>query len=61
MATDLSKQRAAERNAGILLIAAAAAALAIANSPLWESYHYILEAKIGPVMPRMPVTFMWSR
>ncbi len=52
MASDISKQRAAERNAGILLIAAAAAALAIANSPLWESYHHILEAKIGPIMPR---------
>lgn len=52
MASDMSKQRAAERNAGILLIAAAAAALIIANSPFYHFYHDLLEYQLGPVMPR---------
>lgn len=52
MATDLAKQRAMERTAGLLLIAAAGVALVIANSPLYETYHHLLETKIGPVMPR---------
>jgi NhaA family Na+:H+ antiporter len=41
-----------ERLAGLILMAAAAAALAIANSPLAHSYETILETKLGPVMPR---------
>ena len=36
-----------DRTAGLLLIAAAAAALITANSPLAQSYHELLEARIG--------------
>jgi len=45
---DASTQHS-ERNAGLLLIAAAAAALVAANSPLAHAYHDLLEAKIGPL------------
>ena len=41
-----------ERNAGLLLIAAAGVALLLANGPLADAYHHVLEARIGPVMPR---------
>jgi hypothetical protein len=44
-----------ERNAGLLLIAAAAAALALANGPWASGYHQLLEVRIGPVMPRLGV------
>ena len=44
--------RQQERIAGLLLMAAAAIALAIANSGLSETYHHLLEAKFGPEMPR---------
>ena len=37
-----------ERNAGLLLIAAAALALAVANSPLAPGYNALLHAKLGP-------------
>lgn len=40
---------ASERNAGLLLMAAAALALGIANSPLEESYHNLLHAYVGPL------------
>jgi len=39
--------QARERNAGLLLIAAAAAALMAANSPLAHAYHALLEARLG--------------
>jgi len=42
-----------ERRAGLLLIAAAALALAAANSGLADSYHALLEQKVGPAMPRL--------
>ena len=41
-----------ERNAGLLLIAASAAALVLANSSLAEAYHHLLETRFGPAMPR---------
>jgi NhaA family Na+:H+ antiporter len=44
-----------ERRAGLLLIAAAAAALWFANGPWAEAYHHALDARIGPVMPRLGV------
>jgi len=39
----------ADRNAGLALMGAAAAALAVANSPLAHAYHQLLEAKLGPL------------
>ena len=44
-----------EKLAGLLLMAAAAAALLVANSPLAHSYHEILETKLGPAMPRFGI------
>jgi Na+:H+ antiporter, NhaA family len=38
-----------ERNAGLLLMAAAAAALAIANSPLASEYQALLHVRLGPL------------
>jgi len=38
-----------ERNAGLLLIAAAALALMIANSPLADDYNALLRARLGPL------------
>ena len=39
----------AERNAGLLLMAAALLALTVANSPLAATYESILHARIGPL------------
>ena len=47
MADPLASTRQSERIAGLLLIAAAAAALIAANSPLAHDYHALLEARIG--------------
>ena len=44
-----------EKLAGLLLMAAATAALLVANSPLAHSYHEILETKLGPAMPRFGI------
>jgi NhaA family Na+:H+ antiporter len=52
MAETTTKIRQQERIAGLLLMAAAALALVIANSGLSETYHHFLEAKFGPEMPR---------
>ncbi len=41
-----------ERNAGLMLIAAAGAALLLANGPWADAYHHLLETRVGPVMPR---------
>jgi Na+:H+ antiporter, NhaA family len=38
-----------ERNAGLLLMASAALALGIANSPLAEGYQHLLHARLGPL------------
>jgi NhaA family Na+:H+ antiporter len=48
-ARDLQRQ---ERFAGLLLIAAAVAALVLANSGFSHAYHAILDFKFGPLMPR---------
>jgi len=47
-----SAQIRQERFAGLLLIAAAGVALALANGPWADAYHYALEARVGPSMPR---------
>ena len=44
--------RIRERNAGLLLIAAAGMALLIANSGFGESFHHFLETRLGPTLPR---------
>jgi Na+:H+ antiporter, NhaA family len=41
-----------ERNAGLVLIAASAVALLLANSSLAEAYHHLLETRLGAAMPR---------
>jgi NhaA family Na+:H+ antiporter len=46
------EQRTSERNAGLLLIAAAAAALMIANSPFASAYESLLHWKFGPDLSR---------
>ena len=43
----------AERNAGLLLIAAAAIALIIANSPWGEAWHHLLEMPLGLALPQV--------
>ena len=53
MASEHANIQAKERNAGLLLIAAAALALIAANSPLASDYHHFLEYKIGPALPRL--------
>ncbi|WP_051503985.1 Na+/H+ antiporter NhaA [Sphingomonas jaspsi] len=52
MASDTLAQQQMEKRAGIVLIAAAALALIVANSPVANTYHHLLEWKVGPVMPR---------
>jgi NhaA family Na+:H+ antiporter len=42
-----------ERLAGLLLIAAAAIALILANSAAADTFHHLLEWRLGPVMPRL--------
>ena len=51
-----------EAAGGILLMAAAALAMIVANSPLSETYYYLLHAYIGPVLtPKLgPMTIhLW--
>ncbi|MEO7187571.1 MAG: Na+/H+ antiporter NhaA [Sphingomicrobium sp.] len=50
-----------EKLAGLLLIASAAVALALANSPAAEAYHHFLELKVGPSLPRLgvPTVHQW--
>jgi NhaA family Na+:H+ antiporter len=55
MANDSRRLQRQEKLAGLLLIFAAAAALLLANSSLSHLYHAVLEAKIGPAMPRLGV------
>jgi NhaA family Na+:H+ antiporter len=47
-----SSTKTSERNAGLLLIAAATIALVLANSPLDAAYQQLLHWKLGPVLPR---------
>jgi NhaA family Na+:H+ antiporter len=46
------RQQRNERNAGLILIAAAAVALVAANGPLAETYQQLLHWKVGPALPR---------
>ena len=50
-----SDTRNEEKLAGLVLIAAAALALVAANRGLADSYHALLETKVGPAMPRFGV------
>ncbi|HYC95778.1 MAG TPA: Na+/H+ antiporter NhaA [Sphingomicrobium sp.] len=52
MADRSESQQRQERNAGLLLIAAATAALIAANSPLADEYQHLLHLKFGPDLPR---------
>jgi NhaA family Na+:H+ antiporter len=45
-------QQRQERNAGLLLIAAAAIALLAANSAFADEYQHLLHLKLGPALPR---------
>lgn len=49
MTANPQHQAMQDRLAGLLLIAGAAAALLLANSPLAETYHHALEASLGPL------------
>ena len=55
MAGDPRDLQRKERLGGILLVAAAAVALLFANSSLAHPYHAILEAELGPPMPRFGI------
>ena len=57
MTDALSRQIQQERRAGLVLIAAAAAALIAANTPLEHAYHELLHFELGPVLPQVgPLT-----
>jgi NhaA family Na+:H+ antiporter len=49
MSADSQHQAMQDRLAGLLLIAGAGAALLLANSPLADTYHHVLEAPLGPL------------
>ncbi|MES2904164.1 MAG: Na+/H+ antiporter NhaA [Pseudomonadota bacterium] len=52
--TDTTKDdRNQERAAGLLLIAAAAVALFLANSPLADAWHHLLDAPLNIVLPKI--------
>lgn len=53
MSGSSNKAQSRERAAGLLLIAAAALALVLANSPLAAAWHHLLEAPLGIVLPRV--------
>jgi len=53
MAASAGRQQKLEKYAGLLLIAAAAAALTAANGPLAGIYHDLLHWQFGPAMPRL--------
>ena len=55
MADDPAEVQRREKLAGILLIAAAIAALLIANSAFAGLYHSALEFEVGPAMPRFGI------
>src|SRR5512139_1734173 len=48
-----SNQQISERNAGILLIAAAALALVAGNGPFATAYENLLHLTVGPELPRV--------
>jgi NhaA family Na+:H+ antiporter len=47
------RQQRLDKYAGLILIAAAAAALIAANSPFSAAYHDLLHWQLGPAMPRL--------
>ncbi len=49
MAANPNHQAMQDRLAGLLLIAGAAGALLLANSPLADFYHHVLEVPVGPL------------
>ena len=53
MASNSLGQQRAERNAGLLLIAAAALAVVAGNGPFATAYQDLLHLKFGPVLPRI--------
>lgn len=53
MNVDGNRQQKQERNAGLLLIAAAAIAVFAGNGPLSTLYHDLLHLKLGPALPRV--------
>ena len=53
MSGSTDHDRNKERSAGLLLIVAAAIALGLANSPLADAWHHLLEAPLGIVLPRI--------
>jgi NhaA family Na+:H+ antiporter len=53
MAASAERQQKLEKYAGLLLIAAAIAALIVANSPLASVYDKLLHLTFGPAMPRL--------
>jgi len=53
MNESVDHDRGKERAAGLLLIAAAAVSLGLANSPLAGAWHHLLEAPLGIVLPRV--------
>ena len=53
MAAGTNQTRNSERAAGLLLIAAAAVALVLANSPLAGAWHHLLEQPLGILLPRV--------
>ena len=55
MSGSRDQDRGKERAAGLLLIAAAAVALGLANSPLADTWHHLLEAPLGIVLPRVGI------
>ena len=55
MASADDEVQSREKLAGVLLIAAAAAALLIANTGLAGPYHSLLETRFGPALPRLGV------
>jgi NhaA family Na+:H+ antiporter len=53
MSVDTATQQRQERNAGLLLIAAAAIAVVAGNGPFAPLYHDLLHLKLGPALPRV--------
>jgi NhaA family Na+:H+ antiporter len=51
--TDAATQARQERNAGLLLIAAAMAAMIAANSPWADQWHHLVERPLGFTLPRV--------
>ena len=60
MATARATTEMLEKRAGLLLLAAAALALLLANSPIADAYHHLLDARLGPAMPRLGVMSVHS-